>query len=105
MTMPLELTRPAGALRQCGDAGESTLAIRCHDRRARSSAFDGITAPALVLVDETGPAARIFARRRRGWTNQHLDFAVRRYAEQAKTEPSTEVAKSGVAFTPSSARG
>ena len=100
----LEVARPAGALRQCGGAGESTLAIGRHDRRPRPPAFGGIAAPALVFFDETGPAPRIFARHRRGWTNQHLDFPVRQYPEQAKTEPSTEVAKSGVAFTPFPAR-
>ena len=96
----LEVSWTSRALRQRGRAGESALAIRRHDRRPRSSAFDGIATPALVLLDETGSAAGIFARRRRGRTDQHLDFAVRQYSEQAKTEPSAKVAKPGVAFTP-----
>ena len=92
------------ALRQLGRAGESALAIRRHDRPPRSSAFDGIATPAPVLVDETGSAAGIFARRRRGRANQQLDFAVREHSEQAEPEPSAKVAKPGVAFTSFPAR-
>jgi hypothetical protein len=94
-----ELPRASRAFRQLGRAGERVLAIRRHDRPARSSAFDRIATPAPVLVDETGSAAGILARRRRGRADQHLDFAVREHSEQAKPEPSAKVAKPGVAFT------
>ena len=41
----LEVSWTSRALRQRGGAGESALSIRRHDRRPRSSAFDGITPP------------------------------------------------------------
>jgi len=59
---------------------------------------------AAVLLDETGSAAGIFARHRCGRTYQDLNFAIRQYPEQAETEPSTQVAKPGVALTPLPAR-
>jgi hypothetical protein len=57
----LEVAWTSRALRQRGGAGESALAIRRHDRRPRSSAFDGIAPPEPVLLNETGSAAEIFA--------------------------------------------
>jgi hypothetical protein len=71
----LEVSWTSRALRQRGGAGESALSIRRHDRRPRSSAFDGITPPEPVLLDEMGSAAGIFARRRPVRTKQHLNFA------------------------------
>ncbi len=88
-------------LRQRGGAGESALPVR---RRGGSSAFDRIAPAVPVLLDEAGSATGILARRRRGRTEQDLDYPVR-HSEQAKTEPSTKIAKPGVAFTPFSARG
>ena len=101
----LEVPRTAWSLSQGGGADESALAICCHDRRPRSPTFGGIAPPAAVLLDETGSAAGIFARHRCGRTYQDLNFAIRQYPEQAETEPSTKVAKPGVALTPLPARG
>jgi len=80
--------------------GESALAICCHDRHPRSPTFRGIASPAAVLLDETGSAAGIFARHRCGRTDQDLNFAIRQDPEQPEAEPSTKVAKPGVAITP-----
>jgi hypothetical protein len=57
-----------------------------------------------VLLDETGSAEGISARHRCGRTDQDPNFAIRQYPEQAETEPSTKVAKPGVALTPLPAR-
>jgi hypothetical protein len=57
-----------------------------------------------MLLDETGSAARILARHRRGGTHQHVDLAIRPHSEQAEPEPSAKVAKPRVAFTPLRAR-
>src|SRR5271157_3157981 len=100
----LEVPWTSRFLCQGGGAGESALAICCHDRRPRSPTFGGIAPSAEVLLDETGSAAGIFARHRCGRTYQDLNFAIRQYPEQAETEPSTQVAKPGVALTPLPAR-
>ena len=94
-----EVPRTSRSLCQRGGAGESALAICCHDRRPRSPAFGGITSPAAVLLDETGSAAVVFARHRCGRTDQDLNLAIRQYPKQPEAEPSTKVAKPGVALT------
>ena len=101
----LEVPRTSRSLCQEASAGESALAICCHDRRPRSPTFGGIAPPAAVLLDETGSAAGIFARHRCDRTYQDLNFAIRQYPEQAETEPSAKVAKPGVALAPFPARG
>ncbi len=99
-----EVPRTSWSLCQRGGAGESALAICCHDRRPRSPTFGGIAPSAAVLLDETRSAAGIFARHWCGRTYQDLNFAIRQYPEQAETEPSTKVAKPGVALAPLPAR-
>ena len=100
----LEVPRTSRSLCQRGGAGQSALAICCHDRRPRSPAFGGIASPAAVLLDETGSAAGVFARHRCSRTHQDLNLAIRQYPEQPEAEPSTKVAKPGVALTPPPAR-
>src|SRR5271165_993754 len=100
----LEVPWTSRSLCQRGGAGESALAICCHDRRPRSPTFGGIAPAAAVLLDETGSAVGIFARHRCGRTYQDLYFAIRQHPEQAETEPSTKVAKPGVALAPLPAR-
>ena len=99
-----EVSRTSRSLCQRGGAGQSALAICCHDRRPRSSAFRGIASPAAMLLDETGSAAGVFARHRCSRTHQDLNLAIRQYPEQPETEHSTKVAKPGVALTPPPAR-
>ena len=96
----LEVPRTSRSLCQRGGAGESALAISCHDRRPRSPAFGGIASPAAVLLDETGSAVGVFARHRCSGTHQHLNLATRQYPEQPEAEPFTKAAKPGVALTP-----
>jgi hypothetical protein len=57
-----------------------------------------------MLLDETGSAAGILARHRRGRTHQHINLAIPAHSEQAETEPSAKVPKPGVVFTPLWAR-
>ena len=99
-----EVPRTSRSLCQRGGAGQSALAICCHDRRPRSPAFGGIASPAAVLLDETGSAADVFPRHRCSRTHQDLNLAIRQYPEQPEAEPSTKVAKPGVALTPPPAR-
>jgi hypothetical protein len=44
-----------------------------------------------MLLDETGSAAGILARRWRSWTHQHVDLVIRLHSEQAETEPSAKI--------------
>src|ERR1700722_10085212 len=99
-----EVPRTSWSLCQRGGAGQSALAICCHDRHSGSSAFGGIPSPAAVLLDETGSATGVFARHRCSRTHQNLNLAIGQYPEQAETEPSTKVAKPGVPLTPPPAR-
>jgi hypothetical protein len=69
------------ALRQRGCASECALPIRRHDRLPRPSAFNRIAPSAAMLLDETGSAAGILARRRRGGTHEHLNVAIRPHSE------------------------
>jgi hypothetical protein len=91
-------------LRQRRGASEGALAIRRHDRFPRPSAFNRIAPSAAMFLDKTGSAAAILARHRRNRAHQHLDLAIRPHSEQTETEPSTDVAKPRVVFTPVRAR-
>jgi hypothetical protein len=57
----LEVPRTSRSFCQRGGAGESALAICCHDRRPQSPTFGGIAPPAAVLLDETD-RRRVFLR-------------------------------------------
>ena len=48
---------------------------------ANVSVIDATAGSARWCRSRRRSAARIFARRRRGRTNEHLDFAIRQYAE------------------------
>jgi hypothetical protein len=87
-------------LRQRGGAREGALAVRRHDRHPRPPALNRVTQAAAMLLDEMGSAAGILARHRRSRTDQHVNLAIRAHSEQAETEPSAEVPKPRVVFTP-----
>jgi hypothetical protein len=64
-------------LRQCGGASWGALAIRRHDRRPRPSAFNRIAPPVAMLLDDTGSAARIPPRHRRGIASKERASSMR----------------------------
>jgi hypothetical protein len=94
--IPTTCVRAAGTANAARRGRQPFLPSRARGRHVPQTPRDS-NSP--VLLDETGSAADVFARHRCSRTHQDLNLAIRQYSKQPETEPSTKVAKPGVALT------
>ena len=94
--IPTTCVRAAGTANAARRGRQPFLPSRARGRHFPQAPRDS-NSP--VLLDETGSAADVFARHRCSRTHQDLNLAIRQYSKQPETEPSTKVAKPGVALT------
>src|SRR5262249_11298988 len=100
----LQIPGPLKAKADVGRAGQSLLAVSCHDRSARPAARHGDALPSPAFLDKARAAAVVAARHRPFGAGDNVYGPSFGHREQTKPQPPAKLADTRVTFAPASPR-